>query len=227
MENNGAHKTMAALVPMRHHSERVPGKSHRNMAGKPLFTYILDELLEVPEISEVAVDTDSPVIMESIRSLYPNVCLIERPAHLRGDAVSMNQVLLHDVSQVPANYYLQTHCTNPLLKKETIRQAIRSFLDSYPKHDSLFSVTKYQTRLWDKNGHPVNHNPNELLRTQDLTPLYEENSCLYIFERQTFMKKGNRLGDSPMLFEIEKIEAWDIDNEVDFIVAECLIERRN
>jgi CMP-N-acetylneuraminic acid synthetase len=226
-ENTSGRKTIVALVPMRHHSERVQGKNYRNMAGRPLFAYILDELLEIPEISQIVVDTDSPIIMEGIDDLYPTVSLIERPIHLRGDAVSMNQILLHDVGQIPADYYLQTHCTNPLLKKETIRQAIGSFLESYPQHDSLFSVTKYQTRLWDMNGHPVNHDPDELLRTQDLPPLFEENSCLYIFERKTFLERGNRLGSSPKLFEIEKIEALDIDNEIDFIMAECLIEWRN
>jgi len=227
MEKNNSQQTLVALIPMRHHSERVPGKNYRNMAGRPLFTYILGELLQVPEILQIVVDTDSPVIMEGIRIHYPTVRLIERPLHLRADSVSTNQVLLHDVDQVPADYYLQTHCTNPLLQKKTIQCAIRSFFDSFPENDSLFSVTRYQTRLWDMNGHPVNHNPNELIRTQDLPPLYEENSCLYIFERETFIERGNRLGDFPKLFEIEKIEALDIDNEIDFSMVECLIERRN
>lgn len=227
MEKNNSQQTLVALIPMRHHSERVPGKNYRNMAGRPLFTYILGELLQVSEILQIVVDTDSPVIMEGIRIHYPTVRLIERPLHLRADSVSTNQVLLHDVDQVPADYYLQTHCTNPLLQKNTIQRAIRSFFDSFPENDSLFSVTRYQTRLWDMNGHPVNHNPNELIRTQDLPPLYEENSCLYIFERETFIERGNRLGDSPKLFEIEKIEALDIDNEIDFSMVECLIERRN
>ena len=87
----------------------------------------------------------------------------------------MNDVLLYDVTQVESDFYLQTHSTNPLLSTETITRAIHLFLDNYPSYDSLFSVTRIQTRLWDSMGRAINHNPAILLRTQDLQPVYEEN----------------------------------------------------
>ncbi|HEX9018400.1 MAG TPA: hypothetical protein VF806_04405, partial [Anaerolineaceae bacterium] len=90
----GKPQKIVALVPMRHHSERVPGKNYRVLAGKPLFHHILDTLLQCPEITQVAVDTDSPVIMQSLRDHYPQVAIIERPEHLRADTVAMNEVLL-------------------------------------------------------------------------------------------------------------------------------------
>jgi CMP-N-acetylneuraminic acid synthetase len=86
-------------------------------------------------------------------------------------------------------------------------------------------VTRLQTRLWDQLGRPINHNHNILLRTQDLPPVYEENSCLYIFTRENLLTRRNRLGDRPMMFEIPSIEAWDIDEELDFTVAETLFLR--
>lgn len=218
-------QTIVALVPMRHHSERVPGKNYRPLAGKPLFQHILDTLLSCPEITRIAVDTDSPVIINSLREQYPQVMIIERPEHLRADTIPMNEVLLHDTAQIPADLYLQTHSTNPLLRPQTISRAIHTLVEQYPTYDSLFSVTRMQTRLWDQLGRPVNHNPAILLRTQDLPPIYEENSCIYLFSRQTLEQRRNRLGDRPYLFEIPAAEAWDIDEELDFQIADLILSK--
>lgn len=216
---------IAALIPMRHHSERVPGKNFRPLAGKALYRHILDTILSCPEINQVVIDTDSPVIIEGLARDYPEVIILERPEHLRADTMPMNEVLLHDTSQVQADLYLQTHSTNPLLKSETISRAIQALLTSYPSYDSLFSVTRVQTRLWDQLGRPINHNPAILLRTQDLPPVYEENSCMYIFTRQTLEFRRNRLGERPLMFEIPAAEAWDIDEELDFQIVSMLIEQ--
>ena len=218
-------KTIVALVPMRHHSERVPGKNYRLIAGKPLFHHILDTLLQVPELTRIAVDTDSPTITESLRKEYPQVAIIERPEHLRADTIAMNEVLLHSTSCLPADLYLQTHSTNPLLRPQTISNAVQALVSQYPSYDSLFSVTRKQIRLWDQLGRPVNHNPAILLRTQDLPPIYEENSCMYIFTRQTLEQRRNRLGERPYMFEIPASEAWDIDEELDFSIAEMILSK--
>jgi CMP-N-acetylneuraminic acid synthetase len=218
-------ETIVALVPMRHHSERVPGKNYRPLAGKPLFHHILDTLLQCPEISRIAIDTDSPNIIESLRKDYPQVVIIERPEHLRADTTPMNEVLLHDTAQIPADLYLQTHSTNPLLRPQTVSRAIQALVSQYPAYDSLFSVTRIQTRLWDQLGRPVNHNPAILLRTQDLPPVYEENSCIYLFNRQTLEQRRNRLGERPYLFEIPAAEAWDIDEELDFAIADLILSK--
>jgi CMP-N-acetylneuraminic acid synthetase len=218
-------RAIVALVPMRHHSERVPGKNYRPLAGKPLFQHILDTLTRVPEITQVAIDTDSPVILDILARDYPQVARIERPEHLRADTIAMNEILLHDTAQIPADLYLQTHSTNPLLRPETISRAIQTLVSQYPAYDSLFSVTRIQTRLWDQLGRPVNHNPSILLRTQDLPPIYEENSCMYLFTRQTLQQRRNRLGERPCMFEIPASEAWDIDEELDFQITDLILSR--
>jgi CMP-N-acetylneuraminic acid synthetase len=217
--------TIIALVPMRHHSQRVPGKNYRLLAGKPLFHHIIERLLAVPEITGILVDTDSGPIMDGLRQHFPSVQVIDRPAHLRADTVPMNDILIHDTAQVEADFYLQTHSTNPLLKPETISRAIRKFLNEYPACDSLFSVTRLQTRLYDGHGNAINHNPAELLQTQDLPPVYEENSCMYLFTRENLLRRGHRIGDRPLMFEIDAAEAWDIDEELDFAVTEFLMHR--
>ncbi|MFZ5884729.1 MAG: cytidylyltransferase domain-containing protein [Chloroflexota bacterium] len=217
---------LTALVPMRHHSQRVPGKNYRPLAGKPLYQHIIETLLAVPEIDQIVVDTDSEPVLNGLRERFPQVQTIVRPEHLRADDIPMNEILIHDTAQFPADFYLQTHSTNPLLKAETISRAIQLLLANYPKHDSLFSVTRWQTRFYDKDGRAVNHNPRELLQTQDLPPLYEENSCIYIFTRANLLKNRHRIGDRPLMFEIPRLEAVDIDEESDFQLADILMRMR-
>ena len=215
-----------ALVPMRHHSQRVPGKNYRPLAGKPLFHYIVNTLLKVPQISQVVVDTDSEQVMAGLRQNFPSVMILERPEALRADKVSMNDILIHDTGCVEADLYLQTHSTNPLLTTGTIEKAIHAFLKVYPDNDSLFSVTRLQSRLYDAIGNALNHDPSILLQTQDLPPVFEENSCIYLFNRQNLMDRHNRLGLHPMMFEMDAAEAWDIDEELDFSVTEFLLSQR-
>jgi len=217
---------LIALVPMRHHSQRVPGKNYRNLAGKPLYQHIIETLLAVPEINEIIVDTDSDPVMDGLRENFPQVRVINRPEHLRADDMPMNEILIHDTAQYSADFYLQTHSTNPLLKVETISNAIQAFNNNYPKLDSLFSVTRWQTRFYDKDGNAVNHNPHELIQTQYLPPMYEENSCIYIFTRENLIAKRHRISDHPLMFEIPRLEAVDIDEEPDFQIANILMRMR-
>jgi CMP-N-acetylneuraminic acid synthetase len=216
---------IVALVPMRHHSQRVPGKNYRPLAGRPLFHHILKTLQEVPEISEIVVDTDSEIIARSLRESFPSVRAVPRPGHLTADDVSMNDILAHDTSVVGADYYLQTHSTNPLLRAGTITRAVRAFLDRHTDYDSLFSVTRLQTRLYDQSGRALNHDPSALIQTQDLPPVFEENSCLYMFTRSDLHRRHHRIGERPMMFEIDAAEAWDIDDELDFVICEFLLNR--
>jgi CMP-N-acetylneuraminic acid synthetase len=132
---------IVALVPIRHHSQRVLGKNYRLLDGKPLFHHIITSLLSCPEIFQVVVDTNSPPVLEGLRESFPMVQILERPEHLTGDGVPMNEILAYDTSQVEADFYLQTHTTNPLLSTHTISSDIEKFVKAYPAYDSLFSVT--------------------------------------------------------------------------------------
>jgi len=216
---------LVALVPVRHHSQRVPGKNYRSLAGKPLYQHIIETLLSVNEIGQVVVDTDSEPVMDGLRRNFPQVKIINRPESLQADTISMNDILLYDSAIVEADFYLQTHSTNPLLHPETISKAIQTFLADYPSHDSLFSVTRLQTRLYDQYGCALNHDPNVLIQTQDLPPVFEENSCLYIFTRDNLIRRRNRIGDRPLMFEVDAAEAWDIDEELDFAITNFLMQK--
>lgn len=213
---------VVAFVPIRHRSSRVPGKNYRLLDGRPLFHHIILTLLECPEVFQIAIDTDSPVVKEQCESLFPSIRVIDRPRYLLGGDMPMTEILRHDVSIIDSEWYLQTHATSPLLKAETISAGLRALEETdFDPYDSLMSVTRLQTRLYDSACQPVNHDPAVLLRTQDLPPLFEENSGMYVFN-QEHIKKGQRFGVRPMLFEIDPIEATDIDTETDFILADTL-----
>jgi len=211
---------------MRHVSSRVTEKNYRLLGDKPLFHHIIQTLLDVPKIDQIVVNTDSSEIKSGLQEHFPAVRVLDRPEHLCPGEIPMNDVLLYDAAQVEADFYIQTHSTNPLLRAKTISKAIQAFDDGYPTHDSLFSVTRLQTRFWDQLGRAINHDPEVLLQTQDLPPVYEENSCIYIFTRQILEKRRNRLGEHPLMFEIDAAEAWDIDEELDFEIVDFLMRRK-
>ncbi len=208
---------------MRETSERVPGKNYRDLCGKPLFAWILETLNLSRYIEEVVVNTDSERIARGVESLGARV--LWRPESLRGSMVDIRPLIEHDLAKLPGDLFLQTHSTNPLLTTETVDSAIEAF-DSQTDRDSLFTVTRHQGRFFDESGGPINHDPFKLERTQDLSPLLEENSCLYLFTRDVFRQYGHRIGGSPMLFPIDPLEAVDIDEEEDFLLAEALMSRR-
>lgn len=214
-----------ALVPMKAHSVRVKNKNIREIAGLPLFHYILKTLEKCRNISGIYVDTDSDNIKTGINGYFKEVNIIDRPAHLIGDSISMNEIIEYDISQIKGDFFLQTHSTNPLLKAETIDKAIDFYL-AHPEYDSLFSVTKMLKRYYDAKGNPVNHDISKLINTQQLTPLFEENSNIYLFTRKSFEYRKNRIGKTPSMFEISKEEAIDIDDEFEFEQVETLINRR-
>lgn len=209
-----------ALLPMKGNSERVPNKNLKDFNGKALFHHVLESLQNCKLVDEVIINTDSDKIADSATT-FSKVKIHQRPQEICGDFVSMNEIINNDLDRSDGDIYIQTHSTNPLLKTETITNAIQEFKNS--DKDSLFSVTKLQTRLYWKDGKPVNHNPNELIRTQDLPPLFEENSNIFIFTKESFSNSGNkRIGVKPLMFEIDKLEAIDIDEPQDFILAETI-----
>lgn len=215
---------ITALVPMKAHSERVPNKNMRQFGGKPLYYRIAETLLASKYIEQIYINTDSKEIAEDVRSNFDRIKIIDRPEEICGDFVSMNDIIAYDISKVKGKHFLQTHSTNPLLTTYTIDCAIESYYSNLNQYNSLFSVTHLQTRLYWEDGRPINHNPEKLLRTQDLTPVYEENSNLYIFSRNSFKKNDRRIGNRPYMFKIDKTEAIDIDEEIDFQIAEAIYQ---
>lgn len=213
---------IVALLPMKAHSERVQGKNFRDFCGKPLFRWILDTLLQVEDIDQVVINTDARHILEENGlSDSERIVIRDRRPEICGDLVSMNLVLADDVAHVPADIYLMTHTTNPLMSADTIRRALEAFrkAQALGTADSLFTVNKVQARFYRSDATPVNHDPDNLVPTQHLEPWFEENSNLYIFTGDSFAKTNARIGKKPMLFETPPFESIDIDTQEDWDFA--------
>ena len=217
-------KKIVALLPMKANSERVKGKNFRDFNGKPLFQWILDTLLEIKEIDQVIINTDArEILAENGLVETDRIVIRDRKKEICGDMVSMNLIIEDDVNNINADIYLMTHTTNPLMTAITVGGALESFQTQKNSGDadSLFTVDKIQTRFYREDCSAVNHDPDNLLRTQDLEPWFEENSNLYIFTKEAFDKTNARIGENPMMYETSKFESIDIDtpNDWDFAVV--------
>ncbi len=215
-----------AIVPIKHHSSRINGKNFKLMNGKPLYHWILETLLTCEKIDKIFIDTDSDILLNSCDIKSDKIVIYNRPEHLRGDDMSVNKLLINIIEdlKLDADIYLQTHVTNPLLKKETIQNAIATFVNNIDKHDSLFTAKTLYARLYDKDGKDINHDRFHLIPTQQLDPIYEENSCIYLFTKDSLIKHNARIGKNAMIFPMSTIESQDIDWIDDFILTEALMK---
>ena len=216
---------IVALLPMKSHSERVTGKNFRSFAGKPLFHWILDTLLSIQEIDTVVINTDArDILAEHGLQSSKRVLIRDRRPEICGDFVSMNLIIEDDIANVPSDIYIMTHTTNPLLCAKTIKAALGKLMETKAKGeaDSLFTVNRFQTRFYREDCSPINHDPNNLVRTQDLEPWFEENSNLYIFTSASFTSTNARIGQQPILFETPRLESVDINDQSEWDLAEII-----
>ena len=213
---------------MKANSERVPNKNFKLIGGKPLYYWILETLFAIDIIDRVIVNTDADQELFSNFVKNKKLVLRSRKPNLCGDMVSMNKIIEDDILSDEGNNFLMTHTTNPLISMKTLRNAIDIFMTrDKNQYDSLYSTTKFQGRFYYDGSVPINHNPNELLRTQDLPPVYLENSCLYLFEKSSFLETKTRIGKKPILFETPQLESVDIDTENDWYLANLLIRDKS
>ena len=214
---------ITALLPMKDNSERIPYKNLKLLDGKPLYYWVLNNLIKSKIINNVIINTDSKDISNSILKNFTSskIQLSERPKNLIGDYVSMNEIIQYDINNIDSDIFIQTHSTSPMLKLSTIDKALNLMINRKKKFDSIFSVTKIQKRFYDKNTLPYNHDP-KMLTTQYLEPIFEENSCFYIFTKESFNLSKSRIGINPIMFELDEIESIDIDYPNDFKLAEIV-----
>lgn len=216
-----------ALLPMKLNSERVPNKNFKEIAGRPLYQWMLETLLSSSFVDKIIINTDAPFQQFDNYSDHSRVHLRKRSQELCGDEVSMNLIIKNDIDSDEADNFIMTHSTNPLISKETLESAIETYIKNKASgFDSLFSATKIHGRFYDVEAKAINHDPKKLIRTQDLQPYYLENSCLYIFSRQSFFNANARIGLRPLLYETPTIESIDIDTQAEWQIAEALLGKR-
>lgn len=208
---------IVAIVPMKLNNRRLPQKNTKRFTnGKTLCSYILSTLLEIDKIDEVYVYCSNPEIKEFI----PNkVKFLQRSESLDKDTTSMTEVLTCFTKEVPADIYVMTHTTAPFISKESIQKGLESVVSG--KYDSSFAAKKLQDFLW-MEGKPFNYTLDNIPRTQDLQPIYEETSGFYIYTHDVMTELHRRIGENPFIVEIGEIESIDIDEAEDFIIADAV-----
>ena len=206
-----------AIVPMKLNNRRLPQKNTKRFTdGRPLCYYILSTLLKVKEIDEVYVYCSNPDIKEFIPK---GVKYLKRSEDLDRDTTKMNEVLQSFAKDVYADIYVMTHTTAPFVSEGSIFKGIDAVLNC--GYDSSFAAKKLQDFLW-KDGKPFNYELDNIPRTQDLAPLYEETSGFYIYKREVIENYNRRIGDHPFIVEVSEIESVDIDEPEDFLIADAI-----
>ena len=220
--NDHKEKRVTVILPIRSGSQRLKHKNIHKIKGKPLYTFIIDTLVKCRMVEKIIINSD----YENLREDYKNdrkIYFLKREKGLEGNC-DINLIIKSTLNNCQGDYFLQTHVTNPLLSQKTIETAIELYFTKLYLHDSLFSVTKVQKRFWSSSLLPINHELSDEQTTQNLEPYYEENSCIYLFNRDSFFKKNKRIGLNPQMYEIPKKEAWDIDDEEDMQIVTKLID---
>ena len=152
------------------------------LGDKPLYRWILDSLLRSAAVDRIVINTDAiDLLLDDQFPIDNRIELRPRATELCGDFVSMNRVIEDDVKYCGEGVFLMTHTTNPFISTETIEKGIDLYQMNLKAYDSAFSVTERRARFYDEKACAINHDPNNLVRTQDLPPYFEENSCLYVF----------------------------------------------
>lgn len=202
---------MKIFIPIKKESQRVPNKNFRPFNGLPLYQYVITKLSKE---FEVHIDTDSNEILEWCQTIT-NVFGYKRKEKNVGHTNPVTDLIYDFIidNNIINEKICQLHITSPLLEIDTIIGALNCGYDNVIGCDIIYN------RFWEnKNGKmiPLNHNPNELKQTQDLDPLYLENSSFYIFNSDEFLKTKNRIGNDPHFYEVNYPQNLDIDTEDDW-----------
>lgn len=208
---------IVAVVPMKLNNRRLPQKNTKAFTnGRPLCYYILSTLLKITEIEEVYVYCSNP----DIKGYIPDgVKYLKRSEMLDQDTTKMNEVLKAFAKDVPADIYVMTHTTAPFISEISIKKGLDAVVSE--KFDSSFAAKKLQDFLW-RDGVPFNYDLENIPRTQDLPPLYEETSGFYIYRENVINEMGRRIGNKPYIVEIGEVESIDIDELEDFMIADAI-----
>ena len=208
---------VVALIPIKLGSKRIPQKNIKPFYdGTPLMHFIQRACLDAKTIDEVYVYCSDEAVKEY---LLPGVRFLQRPEYLNGDNINANDFIREFMKNVEADIYVNAHTTSPFAKPETIDDLVDHVASG--EYDSAFCAEGIRTFMW-QNGVPINFDPDHFPRTQDLPLIYGETSIAYVFTRESFFKHNRRLGSTPYIKEVDKIEAIDIDYPEDFEIADAV-----
>ena len=216
--------TSVALIPLRGGSKGIKDKNIKVLFGKPLCAWVLEAASMAKYVDSVYVSTDSDKIADVVRSLGLGVKIVDRPPELATDTASTESVVTHFMQEIPFDNLLTIQATSPLLQPQEIDTAFSEF--SSNQFDSMISVNRLKQFLWNEDGTPNNYDPKARPRRQDFDGAIVENGAFYISKRTTILKYGSRIGGKVGFFEMSEAGRFEIDEMVDFEIAEILLRKR-
>lgn len=219
------------FLPTRKGSERVKNKNTRLFAGIEggILRIKLEQLAAVERINTIIVSTNDELTMEVVQSYNcPKIKIIPRPEELCLSSTVIEDFINYIPTIANAEHIFWVHATAPFADVEILNKALDCYEQEVIKEknfDSLLSVTKLQQFIWSKEENKCINCDRSIVkwpRTQDLNPLYEINHAFYINSRENYLKYHDRIGEKPLLYELDKRHAFDIDWEEDFLMAETM-----
>lgn len=208
---------IVAIMPIKLKNERCPGKNTRLLGTKPLLQYELDSLNETGLCDEIIVYCSDAAV---VPFLPQRVRFMKRPKVLDLPTSNFTQIFSSFMSEQDADIYVYAHATAPFIKVDTMTQCINAVKSG--EYDSAFCAVKLQDYLW-QDGKPLNFDASNLPRTQDLPPIFQETSGVYVFTKEVFEKYHRRIGVNPFIKEVSFKESVDIDNPEDFELAQIML----
>lgn len=215
-------KVIKALIPVRAGSQRVKNKNIRPFANSSLLEIKIKQLLSIKELDGVVVNSENDEMLDIARSLGAET--YKRNDYYASSTVSINEVYRNIGETTKSDIIVYANATNPLLKNESVSNAINAFINKDPQYDTLNSAHLIKEFMW-LNEKPLNYELDSMPKSQNLPNIYALNFALNIFERKYAIDNSSIVGKHPLLFELDEIEATDIDNEIDFEFAEFLYNR--
>jgi CMP-N-acetylneuraminic acid synthetase len=223
------------VIPARGGSKGVPNKNIRDLAGKPLIGFTIEETLK-SGVDEVIVSTDSLMIADIAQQFGARVPFI-RPLEISGDNAKSIDVALHALEEMEnidsclfdAIVVLQP--TTPFRSSDDIRTSINLLIDN-PDADSVISVVNvgahHPARMkFIENGvliDPTFCEDYENQNRQELTPMYIRNGAIYLTRRETLIS-GSYKGKKCLAYEMPPIRSSNIDTMYDFELAEFVYNK--
>lgn len=208
---------VVAFIPIKFNSRRVPGKNIKTFSdGTPLIHFIQRTLLRVKEIDEIYCFCSNEAVKEY---LLDGVKWLKRDPEYDLDTASPNELHRSFCEQIPADIYVISHATAPFTTAESISACIEKVVCG--EYDSAVLGVEIKKFLY-KDGAPFNFSPENVPRTQDLEPLYEEVNGAYVFSRDVMRRYNSRTGGRIYIHTIGAIEGIDIDYPEDFAVADAI-----
>ena len=214
------------VVQARLGSERVPGKMLKPFSNSNLVDILFKKLKNLKNISQSSIFLSAyeeelkEVARENRINIYERS---EESAKSEGQPLSE---IYEWYNVLPYKYVILISACNPLLKVETIDAFIESFIQS--DKDGSFAVFEKKTYYWDKDLKPITDwKGSTIMNTKFVDPVYEAAHCLYA-SRMDWIGDGLWMDDKspaqPELFTMEELEAFDIDYEWQFKIAELLYD---